>query len=118
MITRALRYLLDNAAIPAALTAAGIAVPLFGILLRIPILGEIIRRGIQAAIDDLFEKSAIEVKMELIDRLSDAAKEKYAPQIALLQEAQSRPALTPAEEEEYAKRLQELGKNRPGIVNG
>ena len=118
MFSGILKTILDNVLLPLALTAAGAAVPLFGILLQIPILGTIIKKGIQAVVDDLFDKGAIELKVALIEKLSDEAQLKYAPQIAIIREAQARPSLTEAERAEFEKRLQDVVKNRDGVVNG
>ena len=118
MISRALKFLLDKAAIPAALSAAGLAVPIFGILLSIPIIGPAIRAGIQKLLDDLFDKGVIDIKIDLLDHLSEKAKEEYAPQIAVLREAQAQPELTPEQEKEYAEKLDKLIGHRPDIVNG
>lgn len=118
MLSKALKYLLDNAVLPVALAAAGTAVPLFGILLRIPILGSIIKQGIQKLLDDLYDKGVIGVKIELLDHASVKANAEYAPQVAIIREAQSQDELTPEQEAEYAKKLDKLIGHRPGIVNG
>jgi hypothetical protein len=118
MISGILKTILDNVVLPAALTAAGTAIPLFGILLSIPFIGPLIKKGVQAVVDNLFDKGAIEIKDALIDKLSDEAKIKYAPEIAILREAQTHDELTPAQEAEYAKRLQDIVRNRPDIVRG
>lgn len=117
MISQILRTIFIGGIIPALLTAASIQFPLVGIVLKIPLLGDGIRKVIDWGVGWLIDKGVIEVKVTLIDVLSESAKKHYAPEIAMLREAQSRPALTPEEEKEYAKRLQDLVKNRPGVVN-
>ena len=118
MFSKALKFLLDNAAIPAALTAAGIAVPFFGILLRIPLVGGWIKQGIQYILDDLFDKGVIEVKINILDNLDAKARAEYAPQITILREAQAQPELTPEQEKEYNEKLNKLIGHRPDVVNG
>jgi hypothetical protein len=118
VISATLKAIFLGGILPALLTAATAAFPPLGIALSIPIIGPGIRKLIDWVFDYLLDKGIIELKVGLIDQLSESAKRHYEPEITMLREAQSRPSLTPEEEAEYAKRLQELVKNRPGIVNG
>lgn len=118
MFSSALKTMFDDVILPALLTAAGTAIPLFGFVLAIPVLGPLTKKAIQWIFDSLYDQGVIELKIALIDKLSTAAKEKYAAEIAVIREAQKQTSLTPEQEAEYAKRLQDLIKNRPGIVNG
>lgn len=117
MIATALTFLFKNGILPAALTAAGVAFPPFGFLLGFPFVGDWIRKGIASVVGNLIENGVIELKVELIDRLSEKAQAEYAPEIALLREWQMQDFLTPEQEKEYADKLNELVKSRPGIVN-
>lgn len=118
MFSSILKTMFDDVLLPLGLTAAGAAVPFFGMLLSIPIIGPAIKAGIKHLLDKLLDNGIIEINVSIIDKLSNEAKEKYAAEVAIIREAQSQPALTPEQEAEYAKRLQELVKNRPGVVNG
>lgn len=118
MLSGALKTFLDNVILPFLLASAGTAVPFFGLLLQIPIIGPSIKRGIQFMVDQMYDKGVITLKTNLIGILSDAAVEKYKPEITILQEAQAHQFLTPEQDAEYARRLQDAVKNRPGVVNG
>lgn len=118
MFSAALKFLLDRVALPAAFTAAGAAFTPFGFLLGLPFIGDWIRAGIQKIFDDLLDKGIIEVKVEILDNLNEKAEVEYAPQITILREAQANPELTPEQEKEYAEKLDELIRHRPGVVNG
>ncbi len=118
MFSNALKFLLDKVALPAAFTAAGVAIPFFGFLMAIPIVGTAIRAGIQHILDGLFDKGVIEVKVNLLDYLDVRAKAEYAPEIKIIRDAQSQDSLTPEQEAEYDEKLNNLLKSRPGIVNG
>lgn len=117
MISTILRTIFTGAVIPALLAAVSVQFPLVGIVLKIPVIGDGIRKVIDWGVGWLIDKRVIEVKVGLIDTLSEKAKRDYAPMIEMLKEAQSKPSLTPEEEAEYAKRLQNIVKNRPGIVD-
>jgi len=117
MISQILRTIFIGGIIPALLAAVSIQFPLVGIVLKIPLLGDGIKKVIDWGVGWLIDNGIIEIKVTLIDKLSQSAKDHYAPEITMLREAQSRPSLTPEEEKNYAKRLQDLVKNRPGIVN-
>lgn len=117
MISQILKTIFLGGVIPAMLAAASAQFPLVGVVLGIPILGPGIRKVIDWCVGWLIDKGVIQLKDTLIDVLSEKAKKHYEPEITMLREAQSRPALTPQEEANYAKRLQDLVKNRPGLVN-
>ena len=117
MISAALKTFRDNVFLPFLLTSAGAALPLFGIILQIPFIGGIIKQAIQFMMDQMYDRGVITIKTNLIGILSDAAVAKYAPEITILQEAQSQPSLTPAQDAEFNQRLQDAIKNRPGVVN-
>lgn len=84
----------------------------------VPVVGSVINWVAKKLVGHLLDKGIIEFKEILIDYLSDKAKKAYAPYIEILREAQHRDSLTPEEEADYAKRLQDVVKNRPGVVNG
>lgn len=96
----------------------GVLASVFGGLMGVPVVGSVINWVAKKIIGELLNRGIIEFKEVMIDYLSDKAKTAYAPQIAMLREAQHRDSLTPEEEAEYAKRLQEVVRNHPGIVNG
>jgi len=118
MFSAGLRFLLTNLAIPAALTATGIAVPLFGAMLKLPVIGPWINKVIVTFMGKLFDFGVIEVKDTILAKFEKEATEKYAPQVALLREYQSQESMTEEQEREYEKRLNDLAKSRPDIVNG
>lgn len=118
MFSKALKFLLDKAVLPAAFVAAGTAIPVFGFLMSIPIIGPAIRAGIQHILDDLYDKGMIAVKINLLDHLDAKAKAEYAPEIKILQDAQAQDSLTPEQEKEYNEKLNNLLRSRPGIVDG
>jgi len=118
MISGAVKTFLDNVFLPFLLASAGTAIPLFGVLLSIPFIGPLIKRAIQYMMDQMFDKGVINLKTNLIGLLSDKAVTQYAPEIAILQEAQALQFLSPQQDAEYARKLQDAIKNRPGIVNG
>lgn len=117
MITSILKTIFLGATIPAMLAAASIQFPPVGVVLGIPIIGPAIRKVIDWCANWLIDQGVIALKDTIIDKLSQAARDHYAPEIQILREAQSRPSLTPQEEDDYAKKLQDLVKNRPGVVN-
>lgn len=84
----------------------------------IPFVGQFISWVAKKIVGELLDRGIVEFKEVMIDYLSEKAKTNYAPQIAILREAQHRGSMTPEEEAEFAKRLQEVVKNRPGVVNG
>jgi hypothetical protein len=118
MLSGALKTFLDNVFLPFLLTWVGTAVPLFGVILQIPFLGGIVKNGIQAMMDKMYNTGVITLKTNLIGMLSDEAVTQYAPEIAILQEAQALQTLTPEQDAQFNQRLQDAVKNRPGVVNG
>lgn len=116
-MTQFLQNIFDNAILPMLLLDMGIAFPFIGIILKIPVLGSGIKQVIQWSANWLIAKGVIELKVGLIDILSAKAQAAYADEIKIIREAQSQPSLTPEQQAEYAKRLQDVVKNRPGIVN-
>lgn len=118
MIAQLLKSIFDGAIIPMMLTQASVAFPPLGIVLGLPIIGPGIRKVVDWCVNWLIDKGIITLKEGLIIQLSDKAKKDYAPQIDLLRELQSKQdELTPEQEAEYAKKLQNVIKNRPGVVN-
>jgi len=105
----------------AGLTALAALLPPFGAILaailRIPPVNFLIQKVVSWGLNWCIARGVIAVKEEIIDQLDDQAKANYAPQIALLREMQSQPSMTPEQQAEYAKRLQDIVKNHPGVVN-
>ncbi len=118
MFSKGLKFLFDNAVLPAALTAAGVAFPLLGALLAVPVIGNWFRKIVQWFFDYFIDKGVIVLKEGLLDTLNEKAKVDYAPQIQILRDAQSQDELTPEQEKEYAEKLDKLIRHRPDIVNG
>lgn len=92
--------------------------PFFGVLLGWPVIGPGIRKVIQWFVDEMLDKGFITIKTNLIDILSEKAKEQYAPEIEIMRQAQSQPELTPEQERQYAEKFQNAIRNRPDIVLG
>lgn len=84
----------------------------------VPVVGSIINWVARKLVSGLLDKGIIEFKDVMLDYLGAKAREAYAPQIAILREAQNRDSMTEEEEREFEKRLQEVVKHRPGIVRG
>jgi len=118
MFTSLITSFVNYVVLPSLLAEAAVAMPFFGWLLGVPVIGDAIRKTIQWFVDKMLDKGFISIKTNLIDILSDKAKVQYAPQIEILRAAQAQDTLTKEQEEEYAKKLYEVGRNRPGIVNG
>lgn len=99
---------------------AGFAPPLgafIAAILQIPPVKWLMQKAISWGVGWMIDNGVIELKDSLLVLLDDKAKAAYAPQIALLREAQAKDSLTPEEEADYAKKLQDIVKNRPGVVN-
>lgn len=112
MYSQALKIFVLDVVLKSALVGA------FGGVMGIPVVGSLINWVAKILVGYLLDKGIIEFKEVLIDVLSEKAKRDYAPQIAILREAQHRPSMTPEEEAEYEKRLQEIVRNHPSVVNG
>lgn len=112
MYSQALKDFILNVVLKGVLTSV------FGGVMRIPILGDFIEWVANRVMGTLIDKGIIEFKEVMIDYLSDKAKKEYAPMISMLREAQNRDSMTEEELADYEKRLQNIVKNRPGLVNG
>ncbi len=96
----------------------GVLISTFGGVMRIPLVGNFIEWIADRLVGKLIDSGIVEFKEVMIDYLSDKAKKEYEPMIQVLRDAQYRDSMTPEEEAEYEKRLQNVVKNRPSIVNG
>jgi hypothetical protein len=110
-----LKTFFDNVILPTLLAAASVQYPWLGIFLKFPVIGPGIQDLIAWCSNWLIENGAIKLDIGMIDLLSAEAKAEYAPEIAMLQEAQAQPALTPEQEAEYAQKFQNIIKNHPPI---
>lgn len=117
MISQFVKDFLDNIVLPALLQQAGLAMPLFGIAINLPIIGPGLKTLITWFFNKLYDQGVITIKTNLIALLSDIDVKKYEKEVTLLREYQAQDSLTKEQEDEYAKRLQNAIKNRPGIVN-
>jgi hypothetical protein len=117
LISEILKKIFDGAILPALFAAMAIQFPIVGVILKIPVLGAGIKKVTEWAINWLIDKGVIGLKDGLLNLLSEKAKADYAPMIDLLREAQAQPSLTPEQEKEYAEKLHNIVKNRPGVVN-
>lgn len=118
MITGMITNFMTNVVIPSLLAEAAIAMPIFGVALQIPLIGDGIRKVITWFSEKMITKGFITIKTNLIDILSEKAKAEYAPQIAIIRAAQAQDDLTPEQEAEFAEKYQNAVRHRPDIVNG
>ena len=112
MYSDLLKSFIINVILPSALISA------FGGIMKIPLVGSFISWVAEKLLGEFLDRGIIEFKVVMIDYLSHEAKIAYAKEIEILKEAQNRGSMTPKEEAEFAKRLQDIVKNRPGVVNG
>lgn len=118
MLTSILIQFVNAVVLPSLLAEATVALPFFGILLGIPIIGDAIKKTIQWFVDKMMERGFITIKTNLIDILSEKAKREYAPQIEIIRAVQAQDELTPEQEREFAEKYQNAVKHHPGIVDG
>lgn len=82
-----------------------VLIEIFGRIMFIPVVSNVFSWVGARIASKLIDRGVLKIKTSLIDLLSSESKQKYAPVIELLLEAQSKDALTEEEELEYEKRL-------------
>lgn len=118
MLSELVWTLFSNVVFPWALGVVSAAFAPFGFVMALPIIGPYLRSKFLAVLKKLYDKGVITLKWELLDSLDEKAKKGYEPMIAMLKEAQTREFLSEEEEQEYEKRLKDMVRNHPGVVNG
>lgn len=116
MLSQITWTLLEKVLLPAAFLAVGGGALSF--VFSIPLIGPWLRDKIISTFKLLYDWGVIELKVAALDRLDAKAKEGYEPMIEMLREAQTREFLDEEEEAEFEKRLKEMVRNHPSVVNG
>jgi len=102
----------------AALASTGPFGAAIAYVLNMPVIGPTLTSWLNSLVNSLIAAGVIDIKMGIINFLSVAAKARWAPQLAILQQAQaSGTILTPDQQAAYDAALQQLVENHPGIVN-
>lgn len=112
-----------NVLLPSVVSRVAAVVPFFGTVTAvvgwftgIPVIGPWLLSVAENFVRELIKEGVINIKWEVLDKLSSSAKRGYEPMIAMLREAQTREFLSEEEEAEYERRLKEVVRNRPGVV--
>lgn len=103
------------AAIPAVGPSLSV---IFTWIMNAPVIGSLLQGWLKSTVDNMIANGVIEIKEGILEHLDDAARAKWAPEIALIQQYNAEgKTMTPEEQAAFDAALQNLVKNRPGVVN-
>lgn len=127
-VTSVLQSIFDDVGEPLLVKAISVglaAIPVVGIglssawtwVMNAPILGSLLQGWLKQTVDAMIKQGVIDVKVGILRHLDAAAREKWKPEVDLLEQygAQGK-TLSPEEQAAYDAALQEVVKNRPGVV--
>lgn len=127
-VTSVLQSIFDDVGEPLLVkaVAAGLAaIPIVGIglstawlwVMNAPILGPLLQGWLKSTVDAMIKQGVIDVKTGILRHLDAKAREKWKPEVELLEQYNEQgKTFSPEEQAAYDAALQEVVKNRPGVV--
>lgn len=117
-ITSTLQNLFDDAGEDALVAAITVFWPPLGAIFQVPVLGGLLSSGLKWLVDGLIARGVIDIKVGLIDYLSDSAQTKWATELVILKQVNAAgTTLTAEQQAAFDAALQAIGENHPGVVN-
>jgi hypothetical protein len=102
----------------AALAASGPFGASIAAILNEPLIGPVLTGALNDVVNWLIAAGVIEIKIGIINFMSDVAKAKWANELQILQQVQSAGnTFTPDQQAAYDAALQQLVEDHPGVVN-
>lgn len=123
-VTGVLQSVFDDVGEPLLVTAIGAGAALIpGVgpilssawlwVMKIPLMSGWLKK----VVDQLIANGVIDIKIGILKYLSSKAREKWAPEVTLLEQYNAEgKTMSPEENAAYDSALQDLVKNRPGLV--
>lgn len=88
-VTSVLEQIWDDDGVNIAIAALSASVPWLGAIFNIPIIGSLLKAGINAVANKLIAAGVIDVKLGLISFMSIAAQAKWQSQLSILNQVQA-----------------------------
>lgn len=91
---------------------------IFTWLMNAPVIGSLLQGWLKSAVDNMIANGVIEIKTGILKHLDEAAREKWKPEVELLEQYNDQgKVMTSEEQAAFDAALQNLAKNHPGVVN-